>query len=137
VNDLTDPVPTGTILFLDERQDCYGANYWLDMQGYPNSPNAYQFYGDMPALYHNGASSLSFADGHVEPKRWRDPRTLSPGRTIPRPRQTTPTLAGSRSMGQGCGNSSVQTEISNPSGFTSIRLIVSTREMDSGDKLLA
>jgi prepilin-type N-terminal cleavage/methylation domain-containing protein/prepilin-type processing-associated H-X9-DG protein len=78
LSDLTDPGPARTILFLDEREDAYGANYWLDMQGYPNSPSLFQFAGDIPPAYHNGAGSLSFTDGHVEPKRWMDPRTLNP-----------------------------------------------------------
>ena len=33
---------------------------------------------DLPAFYHNGAAGLSFADGHAEIKRWRDPRTTPP-----------------------------------------------------------
>jgi prepilin-type processing-associated H-X9-DG protein len=31
---------------------------------------------DIPASYHNGAGGLSFADGHAEIKRWRDPTIL-------------------------------------------------------------
>lgn len=30
----------------------------------------------VPAVHHNGAATLSFADGHVAAKRWSDPRTL-------------------------------------------------------------
>ena len=35
----------------------------------PNSAN----WVDIPASYHNGAGGLSFADGHSEIRRWRDP----------------------------------------------------------------
>jgi prepilin-type processing-associated H-X9-DG protein len=31
----------------------------------------------MPANYHNGACGFSFADGHAEIKKWKDPDTLS------------------------------------------------------------
>ncbi|MDA7522819.1 hypothetical protein OAF81_01125 [bacterium] len=33
---------------------------------------------DFPASYHNGAAGISFADGHAETKKWRDPRTMPP-----------------------------------------------------------
>jgi prepilin-type N-terminal cleavage/methylation domain-containing protein/prepilin-type processing-associated H-X9-DG protein len=33
---------------------------------------------DVPASYHNGAGSLSFADGHAEIHRWLDARTRQP-----------------------------------------------------------
>jgi prepilin-type N-terminal cleavage/methylation domain-containing protein/prepilin-type processing-associated H-X9-DG protein len=79
LNDLVDPGPTRTILFLDEREDwSYEANLWLDMSGYPNQPAQLQINGDLPAAYHNGSGSLSFADGHVEARRWIDSRTVPP-----------------------------------------------------------
>lgn len=31
---------------------------------------------DYPASYHNKAGGISFADGHAEIKKWRDPRTM-------------------------------------------------------------
>jgi prepilin-type processing-associated H-X9-DG protein len=33
---------------------------------------------DVPASYHNGAGGISFADGHAEVHKWRDPRTRAP-----------------------------------------------------------
>ncbi|MCS1411397.1 MAG: hypothetical protein M2R45_04597 [Verrucomicrobia subdivision 3 bacterium] len=30
----------------------------------------------MPANYYNGAARFSFADGHVEIRKWKDPYTL-------------------------------------------------------------
>lgn len=40
---------------------------------------------DVPAGRHNGGCAVAFADGHVEFKRWEDPRTLRPvrGEMIP------------------------------------------------------
>jgi prepilin-type processing-associated H-X9-DG protein len=32
----------------------------------------------MARFYHNGAESVSFADGHVESRKWRDRRTTPP-----------------------------------------------------------
>jgi prepilin-type N-terminal cleavage/methylation domain-containing protein len=79
LNDIQDPGPSRTLLFWDEREDVinYG-NFFVDMTGYPNQPGAFQFGGDMPASYHDGAGGLSFVDGHAEIKRWRDPRTTPP-----------------------------------------------------------
>jgi len=37
---------------------------------------------DIPATYHNGAGGLSFADGHSEIKKWRDPAITSKSATI-------------------------------------------------------
>ena len=33
---------------------------------------------DYPASNHNGAGTLSFADGHAEPHKWHDERTTPP-----------------------------------------------------------
>ena len=33
---------------------------------------------DYPASNHNGAGTLSFADGHAEPRKWLDTRTTPP-----------------------------------------------------------
>jgi prepilin-type N-terminal cleavage/methylation domain-containing protein len=84
---LTDPGPARTLLFLEEREDySVYANFWLDMQGYPDQPQLLQINGDLPAAYHNGVGSLSFTDGHCEARRWTDHRTVPPllqGRLIP------------------------------------------------------
>jgi prepilin-type processing-associated H-X9-DG protein len=48
----------------------------IDMRGYPNPAQA--SLPDFPASYHNGAGGLSFADGHAEIRKWKDPRTMPP-----------------------------------------------------------
>jgi len=53
-------------------------NYYIDMTGYPNSPQSTQFNWDWPGSYHNGAAGLSFGDGHAEIRRWLDARTTPP-----------------------------------------------------------
>jgi prepilin-type processing-associated H-X9-DG protein len=81
LTDLTDPGPGKTLLFWDQREDVINwGNFFIDMSGYPDQPNQTQFGSDMPASYHNGAGGLSFADGHAEIRRWRDPRTTPPVR---------------------------------------------------------
>ena len=76
--DLIEPGPSATILFLDAREDgITGGGFGIDMTGYPD-PTKTGFFQDMPASYHHRAGGLSFADGHSEIKRWRDPRTMPP-----------------------------------------------------------
>ena len=74
------PGPAKTWIFLDMREDRINwGNFMVDMTGYyPNSPGQYKWTEDMPGIYHNLACGFSFADGHSEIHRWRDPRTCPP-----------------------------------------------------------
>ena len=45
---------------------------------------------DIPASYHNGACGLSFADGHAEIRRWRDPVILAQNSPINSPAGQSP-----------------------------------------------
>src|SRR5262249_18701318 len=65
------PKPAKTWLFLDEHPDSINDGYFI------NNPqvNAWQ---DIPASYHNNACGFSFADGHSEIKKWRDPASIYP-----------------------------------------------------------
>jgi prepilin-type N-terminal cleavage/methylation domain-containing protein len=67
-------------IFLDMREDVVNwGNFMIDMTGYsPPTPSAYAFTSDLPGMYHDLACGFSFADGHSEMKRWRDPRTTPP-----------------------------------------------------------
>jgi prepilin-type N-terminal cleavage/methylation domain-containing protein/prepilin-type processing-associated H-X9-DG protein len=63
------------------------ANLYVLLDEHPDSINAGGFANmmitslsaakiiDYPASYHNGAAGLSFADGHAEIRKWKDPRT--------------------------------------------------------------
>jgi hypothetical protein len=78
IDDLVDPGPTRTILFIDARQDgITSGGFLIDMTGYPD-PQQTRFYDDWPASYHHQAGGFSFADGHAEIKKWRDGRTMPP-----------------------------------------------------------
>jgi prepilin-type N-terminal cleavage/methylation domain-containing protein len=87
LTDLVDPGPTMTFAFLDQSEDTiFGGAFYLDMSGYPDQPARWRFYGYFPAYYHGTAGGLSFADGHSEIRKWRDPRTMpriTAGRSIP------------------------------------------------------
>ncbi len=74
--DMNDPGPSGTFVFLDEREDSINDGYFVvDMAGYATQPNRWKIV-DYPASYHNRAGGMSFADGHSEIKVWKDPRTM-------------------------------------------------------------
>jgi prepilin-type N-terminal cleavage/methylation domain-containing protein/prepilin-type processing-associated H-X9-DG protein len=76
--DMVDPGPSGTWVFLDEREDSINDGYFVvDMIGYPDKPGSWRIV-DYPASYHNNAGGFSFADGHSEIKKWHDGRTTLP-----------------------------------------------------------
>ncbi len=72
--------PSNIFVFLDMREDSVNwGNFMTYMAGYsPQDPLQYGFDGDYPGMYHYYACGFSFADGHSEIKRWRDPRTMPP-----------------------------------------------------------
>jgi len=67
------PAPVQLFVFVDEHQDTL-----LDAQfGNPvQLPMFPQIWFDMPADRHNRGACLSFADGHAERKRWKEPKTF-------------------------------------------------------------
>ena len=70
--------PQDAFVFLDEQPDSINDG-WLKVatKGYaPLKPEEWQF-TDLPARYHNHASSFTFADGHAEHHKWRDASTLT------------------------------------------------------------
>jgi prepilin-type processing-associated H-X9-DG protein len=70
-SDINRPSPSSAFVFLDEHPDAIDDGYFLVFV------NRKHLWGNMPANYHNGACGFSFADGHAEIKKWRDPDTLS------------------------------------------------------------
>ena len=62
------------------------ADTWLMMDENPGTINDGWFvcdpennnWVDVPATYHNNANGISFADGHAEIKRWKDPAITYP-----------------------------------------------------------
>lgn len=75
LSEIVNPSPSQTFVFLDEREDSIDDGYFgVDMA----NPIAAETWVNYPASYHNGAGGFSFADGHAEIKKWRDPRTTPP-----------------------------------------------------------
>jgi prepilin-type N-terminal cleavage/methylation domain-containing protein/prepilin-type processing-associated H-X9-DG protein len=65
------PRPQRIFVFLDEHPDSINDGYFL------NKSSAREWI-DLPASYHNGAASFSFADGHSELQYWRHSLTKRP-----------------------------------------------------------
>jgi prepilin-type processing-associated H-X9-DG protein len=86
-SDMTDPGPTSTFVFLDEREDSINdAMFVVDMDTYPNKTVSIV---DYPASYHGGSGGFSFADGHSELKKWTSPKILEqPLKGVSRPYPT-------------------------------------------------
>lgn len=70
-SEILTPAPAQAFVFLDEHPDGIDDGYFLVFL------NRKQLWGNLPANYHNGACGFSFADGHGEIKKWKDPDTLS------------------------------------------------------------
>lgn len=63
--------PEDIFVFLDEHPDSIGDGY------FKNTAYTYRWI-DLPASYHNGAASFSYADGHSELHRWKNDSTKVP-----------------------------------------------------------
>lgn len=65
-------------VFLDERPDSINDGlFMVGMETYNPTDLAGLWVRDLPAIYHNGSSSFTFADGHAEFHHWLDGRTLA------------------------------------------------------------
>ena len=80
ISELHNPGPSDVWVFMDEAPD--GIN---DAMFYNNPDKTGTLTGtanggnwiDFPSSLHNGSGSLSFADGHSEIHKWKDPATLA------------------------------------------------------------
>jgi prepilin-type N-terminal cleavage/methylation domain-containing protein/prepilin-type processing-associated H-X9-DG protein len=68
-SEIISPGPSEIYAFIDEAESTINDGTFF-------SPQAYGGWGDLPAVRHALRSNLSFADGHVEPHRWRSPEQL-------------------------------------------------------------
>ena len=62
--------PSATWVTIDENPASINDGWFVCD---PARPTAWV---DIPSTYHNGAGGLSYADGHSEIKKWRDPSIL-------------------------------------------------------------
>ncbi|MDD5139558.1 MAG: prepilin-type N-terminal cleavage/methylation domain-containing protein [Verrucomicrobiales bacterium] len=68
-SDFVSPGPSGTFVFLDEREDSIDDGFFVvEMDGYPNKATHIV---NRPASYHGGSGGLSFVDGHSELHKWK------------------------------------------------------------------
>jgi prepilin-type N-terminal cleavage/methylation domain-containing protein/prepilin-type processing-associated H-X9-DG protein len=78
MSDMSNPSPSRTWVFIDEREDSIDDGYFaVNMTGFPNQPRTITWV-NYPASYHGNSAGLSFADGHSEVRHWRDKRTTPP-----------------------------------------------------------
>jgi hypothetical protein len=66
--------PQQLFVFLEEHPDSINDGAFF--------PPYSQSWLDLPGSYHAGACWLTFADGHLEPRRWESPNTLRPVRFV-------------------------------------------------------
>jgi prepilin-type processing-associated H-X9-DG protein len=71
------PPPSQAFVFIDEHENSID-NARFAMSG----PNAW-IWIDFPGTRHNGGCVLSFADGHAEAWKWREPTTIRNGKSKP------------------------------------------------------
>ena len=65
--------PSKSITFIEEHEDS------LTYPGfYLPSETSYGLFADIPGGRHGRTSAVGFVDGHVEAKKWTDPRTIPP-----------------------------------------------------------
>jgi prepilin-type processing-associated H-X9-DG protein len=85
IGDMLRPGPSDTFVLLEEREDSINDGFFIVlMDNYPNAASTVMV--DFPAGYHGRAAGFSFADGHSEIHKWRDPRTtpvLKRGQLLP------------------------------------------------------
>lgn len=67
-SDLSSPGPANVYVFLDEQADSIDDMAFFLNEGFQLHKEQWR---NLPAGYHNGADSISFADGHCEEHRWQ------------------------------------------------------------------
>ncbi|MBI2929340.1 MAG: prepilin-type cleavage/methylation domain-containing protein [Verrucomicrobia bacterium] len=68
--DITSPSASQASVFLDEHENS------IDDGHFGFAPEG-DIWMNLPAMWHNKGGDFSFADGHAELFKWRDPRTLA------------------------------------------------------------
>ena len=85
--DIVQPSPSGLFVFVDEHPSSINdGGFGVAIK---TNPAVQGFVVDVPANYHNNASSFSFADGHTEIHRWTEAGFIAPA-NYPAPPALTP-----------------------------------------------
>jgi prepilin-type processing-associated H-X9-DG protein len=82
-SDLVDVNPANLYVFIEERPESItDGNFHFDlikcMDQYGGLTPGNFYIVDYPGIYHENGATLSFADGHTELLKWKDPRTTPP-----------------------------------------------------------
>lgn len=72
--------PAQTFTFMDEREETINDGSFALQWAFEAARPERWVLRDKPGTRHRGGAVVAFADGHLEVKRWRDRRTLSPPR---------------------------------------------------------
>ena len=67
-NDLNSPGPSSIFVWLDEQADSIDDDAFMFDPG--KTSRAAEYWRNLPASYHGGSGSLSFADGHSQIVKW-------------------------------------------------------------------
>lgn len=90
LSQLVNPGPSGSFVFIDEHEMSIDDGvFGMQVPQPPAEPS--WIWGSFPGDRHNNGANLSFADGHVEPRRWRAHRVITSyagGKTPIRPDDT-------------------------------------------------
>jgi prepilin-type processing-associated H-X9-DG protein len=79
LSDIAASSPANRFVFIDEHPDTIEYGYFFVPVGRSHDEAlADGFFHNLPGSLHNGGATLSFADSHVESKRWRLPETRAP-----------------------------------------------------------
>lgn len=73
-SDLVFPAPANLWVLVDENPDSVNDAAFAVVMDRQKWGACWQ---DGPSILHNGGGTLSFADGHAELRRWKDPQTLT------------------------------------------------------------
>jgi prepilin-type processing-associated H-X9-DG protein len=65
------PAPAQIFVFLDEHPDSISDGYFVNRSAYPE-------WIRLPASWHNGGATFSYADGHAETHSWTSASTIAP-----------------------------------------------------------
>lgn len=77
-SDMRNPNPSMTFVFVDERSETIDDGYFAVFM---TEVDASMQFVNYPGNFHNDVANFSFADGHSEIKKWKDPRTTP--KTLP------------------------------------------------------
>jgi prepilin-type processing-associated H-X9-DG protein len=74
LSELVEPRPSGVFVFMEEHEQSIEDGYMRVQNPRYDAFHPWTNWWDMPSDRHNGIGTISFADGHVEPVKWRYPK---------------------------------------------------------------